>query len=106
MRSGGVSVLGGFGSGVGDSKAITQLSPQEHETIDRLKASEKLIAELNESWEDKLRRTEGIRAAREQALREMGLATGEDGEALGVFSPKKVCCRACAFSESQKFRIC
>lgn len=55
-----------------------------------MQASEKLIAELNETWEEKLRRTETIKKAREEELREMGLATSEDGVALGVFSPKKV----------------
>uniref|UniRef100_A0A183D7Z8 FHA domain-containing protein n=1 Tax=Gongylonema pulchrum TaxID=637853 RepID=A0A183D7Z8_9BILA len=41
-------------------------------------ASEKLIAELNETWEEKLRKTEEIRKQREDELREMGLATGAD----------------------------
>ena len=31
------------------------------DAIERLKESEKLIAELNESWEEKLRKTEAIR---------------------------------------------
>ncbi|VDP03450.1 unnamed protein product [Soboliphyme baturini] len=65
-------------------------SVAEEDTIDRLKTSEKLIAELNETWEEKLRKTEAIRAAREAELKEIGLATLEDGHALGVFSPKKV----------------
>ncbi|KRY33907.1 Kinesin-like protein [Trichinella spiralis] len=58
-------------------------SAMEEDTIDRLKASEKLIAELNETWEEKLRRTEAIRASREAELKEMGLATREDGQTLG-----------------------
>lgn len=49
-----------------------------------------MIAELNETWEEKLRKTEEIRKQREDELREMGLATSEDGRTLGVFSPKKV----------------
>lgn len=32
--------------------------------IERLQMSEKLIAELNESWEEKLRKTEAIRKER------------------------------------------
>lgn len=32
--------------------------------IERLQMSEKLIAELNESWEEKLRRTEAVRKER------------------------------------------
>ncbi|XP_056018125.1 kinesin-like protein unc-104 isoform X3 [Ostrea edulis] len=57
--------------------------------IDRLQMSEKLIAELNESWEEKLRKTEAIRKEREAALAEMGVALKEDGGTIGVFSPKK-----------------
>uniref|UniRef100_A0A158Q8M3 Kinesin-like protein unc-104 n=1 Tax=Elaeophora elaphi TaxID=1147741 RepID=A0A158Q8M3_9BILA len=64
-------------------------SARDHDTIEQLKASEKLIAELNETWEEKLRKTDEIRKQREDELREMGLATGADGTTLGVFSPKK-----------------
>lgn len=70
------------------SRENTVFSASSEDAIDRLKESEKLIAELNETWEQKLRRTDAIRAAREAELREMGLATSEDGQALGVFSPK------------------
>ncbi|OXB56785.1 hypothetical protein ASZ78_014681 [Callipepla squamata] len=52
--------------------------------------SEKIIAELNETWEEKLRKTEAIRMEREALLAEMGVAIREDGGTLGVFSPKKV----------------
>ncbi|NXO38164.1 KIF1B protein, partial [Locustella ochotensis] len=51
--------------------------------------TEKIIAELNETWEEKLRRTEAIRMEREALLAEMGVAMREDGGTLGVFSPKK-----------------
>uniref|UniRef100_A0A914CSL6 Kinesin-like protein unc-104 n=2 Tax=Acrobeloides nanus TaxID=290746 RepID=A0A914CSL6_9BILA len=61
----------------------------EEDTIEQLKTSEKLIAQLNETWEDKLRKTEDIRKIREEELREMGLATSVDGSTLGVFSPTK-----------------
>ncbi|CAD5217128.1 unnamed protein product [Bursaphelenchus xylophilus] len=61
----------------------------EEDTIEQLKTSEKLIAQLNEPWESKLRKTEGFKKMREEELREMGLATSADGSALGVFSPKK-----------------
>ncbi|KAL8198333.1 UNVERIFIED_CONTAM: hypothetical protein K2H54_005501 [Gekko kuhli] len=55
-----------------------------------LQESEKIIAELNETWEEKLRKTEAIRMEREALLAEMGVAIREDGGTLGVFSPKKV----------------
>ncbi|KAI4809417.1 hypothetical protein KUCAC02_018299 [Chaenocephalus aceratus] len=64
-------------------------SPASEEAIERLKETEKIIAELNETWEEKLRRTEAIRMEREALLAEMGVAMREDGGTLGVFSPKK-----------------
>lgn len=76
--------------------------------VDQLHASEKLIAELNETWEQKLKRTEEIRQQREAVFAEMGVAVkaGEsieifsfdrnlrklflsDGITVGVFSPKQ-----------------
>ncbi|XP_055627412.1 kinesin-like protein unc-104 isoform X4 [Toxorhynchites rutilus septentrionalis] len=57
--------------------------------VDQLQASEKLIAELNETWEEKLKRTEQIRVQREAVFAEMGVAVKEDGMTVGVFSPKK-----------------
>uniref|UniRef100_A0AAY4ER97 Kinesin motor domain-containing protein n=1 Tax=Denticeps clupeoides TaxID=299321 RepID=A0AAY4ER97_9TELE len=51
--------------------------------------TEKIIAELNVTWEEKLRRTEAIRMDREALLAEMGVAMREDGGTVGVFSPKK-----------------
>uniref|UniRef100_A0A8C4HWP0 Kinesin-like protein n=1 Tax=Dicentrarchus labrax TaxID=13489 RepID=A0A8C4HWP0_DICLA len=50
--------------------------------------TEKIIAELNETWEEKLRKTESIRLERESLLAEMGVSIKEDGGTLGVFSPK------------------
>ncbi|XP_063064958.1 kinesin-like protein KIF1B isoform X3 [Engraulis encrasicolus] len=64
-------------------------TPGGEEAIERLKESEKIIAELNETWEEKLRKTESIRMEREALLAEMGVAIREDGGTLGVFSPKK-----------------
>lgn len=52
-------------------------SPTTTETdlaVDQLHASEKLIAELNETWEEKLQRTEEIRKQRESVFAEMGVA--------------------------------
>lgn len=60
------------------------------EAIERLQETEKIIAELNETWEEKLRKTEAIRMEREALLAEMGVAVREDGGTVGVFSPKKI----------------
>ncbi|XP_068129990.1 kinesin-like protein KIF1C [Hyperolius riggenbachi] len=60
------------------------------EAIERLQETEKIIAELNETWEEKLRKTEAMRMEREALLAEMGVAVREDGGTVGVFSPKKI----------------
>lgn len=49
-----------------------------------------ILTELNETWEEKLKRTEAIRLQREAVFAEMGVAVKEDGITVGVFSPKKV----------------
>ncbi|XP_072315495.1 kinesin-like protein KIF1C [Eucyclogobius newberryi] len=60
----------------------------KEEAAERLMETEKMIAELNETWEEKLRKTESIRLEREALLAEMGVSIKEDGGTLGVFSPK------------------
>ncbi|KAI1898752.1 hypothetical protein AGOR_G00075610 [Albula goreensis] len=60
----------------------------KEEAVERLKETEKIIAELNETWEEKLRKTESIRLERESLLAEMGVSIKEDGGTVGVFSPK------------------
>lgn len=77
-------------NGVVAPNATARIFSTEEETIEQLKSSEKLIAELNETWEDKLKKTEALKKIREEELRELGLATSADGSALGVFSPKKL----------------
>uniref|UniRef100_A0A2K6B9V8 Kinesin family member 1C n=1 Tax=Macaca nemestrina TaxID=9545 RepID=A0A2K6B9V8_MACNE len=64
-----------------------QIGPEE--AMERLQETEKIIAELNETWEEKLRKTEALRMEREALLAEMGVAVREDGGTVGVFSPKK-----------------
>ena len=56
--------------------------------VDQLAENEKLIAELNETWEQKLKRTDEIRQQREAVFAEMGVAVKPDGITVGVFSPK------------------
>ncbi|XP_043482609.1 kinesin-like protein unc-104 isoform X4 [Leptopilina heterotoma] len=79
----------------GDMKESRQRIPSHptstlaEEAVEQLQASEKLIAELNETWEEKLKRTEAIRLQREAVFAEMGVAVKEDGVTVGVFSPKK-----------------
>ncbi|XP_048520059.1 kinesin-like protein unc-104 isoform X8 [Dendroctonus ponderosae] len=70
-----------------DKRARTQSTTAE-EAVDQLQASEKLIAELNETWEEKLKKTEAIRIEREAVFAEMGVAV-KDGNTVGIFSPKR-----------------
>ena len=53
--------------------------------IEQLQESEKLMSQLNETWEEKLKKTEVIRLKREAVLSEIGVATREDGDAVGIF---------------------
>nr|XP_039270728.1 kinesin-like protein KIF1B isoform X1 [Styela clava] len=62
---------------------------KEKDAFEQLKESEKIIAELNETWEEKLKKTEFIRQQREHALMELGVSLHQDGGTLGVFSPKR-----------------
>ncbi|XP_065367274.1 kinesin-like protein unc-104 isoform X6 [Calliphora vicina] len=90
VGGGGVGSVGGVG---GNIKSPTNARNRNGSTtemaVDQLQASEKLIAELNETWEEKLKRTEEIRLQREAVFAEMGVAVKEDGITVGVFSPKK-----------------
>ncbi|CAG9564965.1 unnamed protein product [Danaus chrysippus] len=70
------------------SPKLSRAATIAEEAVDQLQASEKLIAELNETWEEKLKRTEQIRVQREAVFAEMGLAVKE-GVTVGVYSPKK-----------------
>ncbi|XP_056607205.1 kinesin-like protein KIF1A [Triplophysa dalaica] len=84
--------LSALSSGAGSISSLhdrIMFIPGSEEAIERLKETEKIIAELNETWEEKLRRTEAIRMDREALLAEMGVAMRADGGTVGVCSPKK-----------------
>uniref|UniRef100_A0AAQ6API9 plus-end-directed kinesin ATPase n=1 Tax=Amphiprion ocellaris TaxID=80972 RepID=A0AAQ6API9_AMPOC len=72
-----------------DETLSTLRSDYNFHFLFKCQETEKIIAELNETWEEKLRRTEAIRMEREALLAEMGVAMREDGGTVGVFSPKK-----------------
>jgi len=67
---------------------LQKIKIEEQNALERLRETEKIIAQLNETWEEKLQRTEVIRRQRENALVELGVSLREDGGTLGVFSPK------------------
>ena len=58
------------------------------ELMDQLESSEKLMQSLNETWEEKLQRTQEVHKEREQALEELGITVEKN--LVGVHTPKKV----------------
>lgn len=67
----------------GNKKKMTK-----QEIVDQLASSEKLLANLNETWEEKLKRTEEIHFDREKALKELGITI--DKKNMGIYMPKTI----------------
>ncbi|ORX50933.1 kinesin-domain-containing protein [Hesseltinella vesiculosa] len=67
--------------GQGNKKVMSK-----QEIVDQLQSSEKLLANLNETWEEKLKKTEEIQKERERALAELGIAVHKNN--VGVYAPK------------------
>ncbi|XP_077444807.1 kinesin-like protein KIF1C isoform X2 [Stigmatopora argus] len=78
----------GVGEEEEEEEEVATETISKEEAAERLLETEKIMAELNETWEEKLRKTESIRLERESLLAEMGVSIKEDGGTLGVFSPK------------------
>lgn len=55
---------------------------------EQLSQSEKILTDLNQTWEQKLQKTEAIHKEREAALEELGISIGKDF--IGLSSPKKM----------------
>jgi len=66
------------------------ISETSEDALQRLKENTKIMNQLTETYEMKLKRTENIMAEREAALSELGIMTRDDGNTLGIYSPKKV----------------
>ncbi|KAI8371561.1 uncharacterized protein BYT42DRAFT_616646 [Radiomyces spectabilis] len=58
------------------------------EMLDQIQTSEKLLNELNQTWEEKLQNSEKIHMEREQALEELGITIEKNH--LGIHTPKKM----------------
>jgi kinesin family member 1 len=71
----------------GRIKTVTKAELQE-----QMEASEKLMESLNETWEEKLQRTQQVQKEREKALEELGITVEKN--LVGVHTPKKVKCLA------------
>ncbi|BFZ60896.1 hypothetical protein YB2330_001948 [Saitoella coloradoensis] len=57
------------------------------EIAEQLHASEKLMKDLQETWEEKLEKTQQIQAERERALEDLGISVERGG--VGLHTPKK-----------------
>jgi kinesin family protein 1 len=67
----------------GEVKTISKAELQ-----DQLEASEKLMASVTETWEQKLEKTKEVQKEREKALESLGITIEKN--LLGVHTPKKV----------------
>ncbi|CAF0990027.1 unnamed protein product [Adineta steineri] len=63
-------------------------SQSSEDALERLKENQKLMDSLCMSYEEKLQKTEKIMAEREAAFHELGVYSKNDGNAVGIFSPK------------------
>ncbi|SPO40546.1 probable Kinesin-3 motor protein [Pseudozyma flocculosa] len=67
----------------GEIKTVTKAELEE-----QLEQSEKIMSSLNESWEEKLQKTQEIQKEREKALEELGISVDKGN--VGVHTPKKL----------------
>lgn len=67
----------------GKIKTVTKAELQE-----QMETHEKLIKGLNETWEEKMIRTQEVQREREKALEELGITVEKN--LVGVHTPKKV----------------
>ncbi|EGO27133.1 hypothetical protein SERLADRAFT_354579 [Serpula lacrymans var. lacrymans S7.9] len=67
----------------GKIKTVTKAELQE-----QMEASEKLMESLNETWEEKMTRTQEVQKEREKALEELGITVEKN--LVGVHTPKKM----------------
>ena len=66
----------------------SSISEASEDALERLKENQKIMCQLTETYEMKVKRTENIMVERQSALAELGIMTRTDGNALGIFSPK------------------
>jgi kinesin family protein 1 len=60
----------------------------KEQVIDQFKSSEKLLSEVNQTWEQKMSRTEAIHREREKALEELGVIVEKNN--MGVYAPRSI----------------
>ncbi|KAI8339356.1 hypothetical protein BC941DRAFT_511726 [Chlamydoabsidia padenii] len=59
------------------------------ELVDQLKASQKLLDQVNQTWEEKLVKTQGVHYEREKALESLGILLEKDN-GMGIHTPKQI----------------
>ncbi|KAJ7666502.1 kinesin-like protein [Mycena rosella] len=67
----------------GKIKTVTKAELQ-----DQMESSEKLMQSLNETWEEKMQRTQEVQKEREKALEELGITVEKN--LVGVHTPKRI----------------
>ncbi|TIB63532.1 hypothetical protein E3P77_03495 [Wallemia ichthyophaga] len=72
-----------YKSHTGEIKEVSKANLQ-----DQMEQSEKLMSSLNETWEEKLQKTQEIQVEREKALEDLGITVDKKG--VGVSTPKKM----------------
>lgn len=70
----------------GEIKSVSKAELQE-----QLEQSEKLMSEVNQTWEEKLQNAKIVQVEREQALEALGISIEKNN--VGVHTPKKVSSR-------------
>ncbi|KAI7898006.1 uncharacterized protein BX663DRAFT_526290 [Cokeromyces recurvatus] len=60
----------------------------KEQVIEQLQSSEKLLLEVNQTWEEKMKKTEEIHRKREKTLKELGIIV--DKKSMGVFAPQSI----------------
>ncbi|XP_065191038.1 kinesin-like protein unc-104 isoform X1 [Sycon ciliatum] len=70
-------------------RASSATDQEKREALEKLQESEKLIAELNQTWEEKLKKTQLMTSERETMLAAIGLSVNahEDSAAVGIGQP-------------------
>ncbi|KAG0760131.1 hypothetical protein G6F57_008676 [Rhizopus arrhizus] len=68
------------------SGKTTQLTKEE--MVEQLQTTEKLLGELNETWEEKLQNAEKIHQVREESLKSLGITIEKNQ--VGLYTPKEI----------------
>ncbi|KAG1240050.1 hypothetical protein G6F68_018039 [Rhizopus microsporus] len=74
-----------------ESPIVTQRGTRlltTEQVLEQLETSEKLLEQANQTWEEKMNKTEAIHREREKALEELGVIVEKNN--MGVYAPKSI----------------